>query len=242
MDATSVMYSAMPRLNGTANVNAIVADRIVPKMNCSAPNWFLFGSHFWLVRKLRKPSWRNAGHALLSVVYAMSASTARTMSPAPSASALKTRSAQTPPVFAVVFPFANADGARSVTCSTLRRWNLQLTQLRFGLLAQRLGKLRIVVRLREALPVGEEVLQERLERVALVLVGLVLVGDDPRRRRDRVGLGAGLVERAVREVGGDLGRGDCRGAPASVGATNLPSAFMIDAVFSLAAVASAKST
>ena len=46
---------------------------------------------------------------------------------------------------------------------------------------------------------------------ALGGVGLLRVHDDPGRRRDRVRVGAGFVQRAVRQVGGDRRRTDGRG-------------------------------
>ncbi len=52
--------------------------------------------------------------------------------------------------------------------------------------------------------------QEALERSALGVVGLVRVHDDPRGRGDRVGVGAGLVQRAVGEVVLDRRRGNGR--------------------------------
>src|SRR6266566_1822934 len=49
----------------------------------------------------------------------------------------------------------------------------------------------------EGLPVVEHERKEALQRLALRLVRLVGVHDDPRRRRDRIGVGTRRVDRAI---------------------------------------------
>src|SRR5262249_24536564 len=76
--------------------------------------------------------------------------------------------------------------------------------LGLGLGEQARRQRRIVDTAGELLPVAVDVIQERLERRGLRRVRIFLVGEDPRRRRDRVGGGARRVQRVERQVLVDL--------------------------------------
>src|SRR4051794_24611953 len=110
----------------------------------------------------------------------MSARMMSTSKPAPSASARNTRSPNTSLVFADRPPLVGAVGATEVIRLALRG-NLKLVELGDGLLPQRVRQLCVVVRSGEVLSVVQDVGQEVLQPLALVLVGLLGVGDDPRR-------------------------------------------------------------
>ena len=77
---------------------------------------------------------------------------------------------------------------------------------------------------------GQDEVEEPLEGLALGLVALLGVDDDPGRRGDRVGVGSRSVDRVVGQVGVDGGGGDRppRRRPGS-GAWALPAAFLIEA-------------
>src|ERR1700730_4561945 len=192
VDASSVMNSAMPRLSGTANAIAIADDTSVPKMKASAPNCAPFGFQRSLVTKL-KPCSRNAGHALLVVVYAINPKTTSTSSPATRATTRNARSLQMSP------PLGRSVAATPVMRVTLRR-DLELAQLCVRLLLQGVRQLGVVGGLGEVLGVVQHEREEVLQRLALHLVGLLGVRDDPGRRGERVRAGARSVERAVAEV------------------------------------------
>src|SRR5690348_5528994 len=102
-----------------------------------------------------------------------------TSKPAPKATALNTRSLQAPPALVLVSREATV-GVTAAMDGNLRR-DLNLTQLRLRLLLQRRRECRVQRVGREFLSVADDVGQEALERIALGLVGLLLVHDDPRR-------------------------------------------------------------
>src|SRR5437870_152941 len=82
-------------------------------------------------------------------------------------------------------------GARTAPGATTKRsmsrWQYQLVDLSDGLGAQAVGQLGVVGGVGQVLAVAEDEVEEGLERLALRLVGLLLVGQDPGGGGDRVG-------------------------------------------------------
>src|SRR5436309_13900790 len=120
-------------------------------MKSRAPKLLLPGFQLVLVMN-EKPWCRNAGHALLVVLYAINAKITSTSRPATRATTRNVRSVQTSPVLRVRgFPAAAA-GASAVMFANLCGDD-DLRKLRRRLLLQRVGERRILRRIRERLPV-----------------------------------------------------------------------------------------
>src|SRR5437588_3712076 len=161
-------------------------------MKARAPKWPSAGFQFVDVRN-RRPSCRKAGIASLVVENRMRPSTTRTRNPEARQIQRKVWSARRDPPWSGPFgaPGRGCASGGLVVLGVAIKWrstgNDQLVELGDRLLLDVVGQLGVVDAGGHVLAVGVDVLQERLQVRALGVVGLVLVGDDPRRRRDRVG-------------------------------------------------------
>src|SRR5206468_11960462 len=200
--AKSVRYKAMPTLTGTAMTSPMAELSTVPQMKARAPNCSAGGFHVDDVKKLRTMC-RNAGAASWVVEMAMRARMTSTVSPHSKVTTVKTRSATGRR--RALGSFADPGGLVGVEVAVAvkpgSRRDQEGVELGLGLVEDVGRQLGVVDRSGLVLAGPVDVLQERLEGGALGLVGLVLVGDDPGRRGDRVGGVAGGVQRVVAEVG-----------------------------------------
>src|SRR3954454_15991799 len=179
-------------------------------MNARAPNWSSLGAQRLDVKNFRPISW-NAGHDSFAVETVMSTRMTRTSRPEPRARRRKNPSAparRPPPRTGAGGGGCGSVGASvvRVTCGsgcrgTVARATLptpplgggdrgsggdhDLVDLRDRRVAQVVGKVGEVELVRHVLPVAQHIAEPGLERRALGLVGLVLVDEDPGRRRDR---------------------------------------------------------
>src|SRR5215475_14277388 len=151
------MNSATPRLIGTAIAIAITAVYSVPHTNGSAPKILSAADHRVEVKNCSP----NAGHARLVMTSAIIPRISSTRPAAAITSTLNARSAY------CLWPRSSA------SCIAIASGHLDLVELRDGLVGEPLGQRREVQALELRLPVGDQVLDERLEGGALGVIGLL---------------------------------------------------------------------
>src|SRR5919199_2751882 len=200
--AYSARNSAQPAPMGVATMSAMSDVTTVPYAEAAAPNCSVTGFQLLSVRKPRPKRW-SAGRASTSKSTTIPTSTSGTAAASALTAPSKTRS-----------PRSALPLAREVLASRENRVaiNCDLSDELLAARGDRVGHRRVRQVLVEALRLVGRPPQQARERQRLGLVGLILVGQQPRGRGDGVRRLTGRIDDAEAQIGRDrVGAGRRRG-------------------------------